>query len=122
VEAGVGVTRHILNHLPEVTLRRMRVASVTGLQQFRGDIAALRDLVEIRLLRLNGQAHWRLRSAGGEALLIPVDAAGAEVLAHGFTALPGLDMGAVSQALAHVSEQPDATRLVWRRPDHGGLT
>lgn len=87
-----------------------------------GGEIALRDLVEIRLLRLNGQAHWRLRSAGGEALLIPVDAAGAEVLAHGFTALPGLDMGAVSQALAHVSEQPDATRLVWRRPDHGGLT
>ena len=87
-----------------------------------GGEIALRDLVEIRLLRLHGHPHWRLRSAGGEALLIPADAAGSDVLAHAFTALPGLDMGAVSQALAHVADQPDAMRTVWRRPDRGGLT
>ncbi len=80
-----------------------------------GEIA-LRDLVEIRLLRLKGRGHWRLRSATGEALLVPVDAAGADALAHAFTALPGLDMGTVSAALAHVADQPDAVRTVWRRP------
>lgn len=81
-----------------------------------GGEIALRDLVEIRLLRLKGRGHWRLRSASGEALLVPVDAAGSEALADAFTALPGLDMGAVSTALAHVADRPDAVRTVWRRP------
>jgi hypothetical protein len=80
-----------------------------------GGEIALRDLVEIRLLRLKGRGHWRLRSATGEALLVPVDAAGSDALAHAFTALPGLDMGAVSAALAHVADQHDAVRTVWRR-------
>ncbi|MCF3973191.1 hypothetical protein L1965_05855 [Paracoccus sp. EGI L200073] len=86
-----------------------------GAESPGGEIA-LRDLSEIRLLRLRGHGHWRLGNATGEALLIPVDAAGAEALAHAFTALPGLDMGAVSTALAHVADQPDAVRTVWRRP------
>lgn len=81
-----------------------------------GGEIALRDLVEIRLLRLKGRGHWRLRNASGEALLVPVDAAGSDALAHAFTALPGLDMGAVSAALAHVADQADAVRTVWRRP------
>ena len=81
-----------------------------------GGEIALRDLVEIRLMRLKGRGHWRLRSASGEALLVPVDAAGSETLAHAFTALPGLDMGTVSAALAHVADQSDAVRTVWRRP------
>ena len=85
-------------------------ASVLG-----GEIA-LRDLVEIRLLRLKGRGHWRMRSASWEALLVPVDAAGSDALADAFTALPDLDMGAVSAALAHVADQPDAVRTVWRRP------
>ncbi len=76
----------------------------------------LRDLAEIRLLRLDGRAHWRLRSLGGEALLVPADAAGAGALADAFTALPGLDMGAVSAALAQIARQGDAMRAVWRRP------
>ena len=92
-----------------------------GATEMGGEIA-LRDLTEIRLLRLDGHAHWRLRSADGQALLIPVDAAGSDTLAHAFTALPGLDMGAVSQALAHVADQSDAMRTVWRRSDRGGLT
>lgn len=87
-----------------------------------GGEIALRDLTEIRLLRLRGQGHWRLRNAQGEALLIPVAAAGAETLADAFMTLPGLDMGAVSTALAHVADQPDAVRTVWRRPGQGGLT
>lgn len=80
-----------------------------------GGEIALRDLVEIRLVQLKGQGHWRLRNTAGEALLVPVDAAGSESLAHAFTALPGLDMGAVSTALAHVADQPEAVRTVWRR-------
>lgn len=86
-----------------------------GAAALGGEIA-LRDLIEIRLLRLKGHGHWRLRSRGGEALLVPVDASGAAALAHAFTALPGLDMGMVSAALAHLSDQPIAVRTVWRRP------
>lgn len=82
-----------------------------------GGQIALRDLTEIRLLRLRGHGYWRLRNGVGEALLIPVDAAGAATLADAFTALPGLDMGAVSTALAHVTEQRDAVRVVWRNSD-----
>ncbi|RMC37465.1 hypothetical protein [Paracoccus alkanivorans] len=81
-----------------------------------GGEIALRDLTEIRLLRLKGRGYWRLRSSTQEALLVPVDAAGADGLAHAFTALPGLDMGALSAALSHVAEQGDAVRTVWRRP------
>lgn len=92
-----------------------------GAASLGGEIA-LRDLSEIRLLRLRGHGHWRLRSADGQALLIPVDAAGAETLAYAFTALPGIDMGAVSVALAQVAEQAEAVRTVWRRPGGGGLT
>lgn len=92
-----------------------------GAAALGGEIA-LRDLTEIRLLRLQGRGHWRLRNGQGEALLIPVDAAGAASLADAFTSLPGLNMGAVSNALAHVSEQQDAVSTLWRRSDHGRLT
>lgn len=86
-----------------------------GATEMGGEIP-LRDLTEIRLLRLDGHAHWRLRSQTGEALLIPADAAGAGALADAFTALPGMDMGAVSAALAQVAHQDTAMRTVWRRP------
>lgn len=82
----------------------------------RGGEIALRDLSEIRLMRVQGQAHWRLRSVSAEALLVPADALGASALADAFTALPGLDMGMVSTALAQVADQKDAIRTVWRRP------
>ena len=59
-----------------------------------GGEIALRELSEIRLLRLNGQRHWRLKSLDGQALLIPVDAPGADALASAFASLPGLDLGA----------------------------
>lgn len=86
-----------------------------GATELGGEIA-LRDLVEIRLLRLNDHPHWRLRNAAGEALLVPADAAGSDALAHAFTALPGMDMAAVSAALAQIGSQGDAMRTVWRRP------
>lgn len=77
-----------------------------------GGEVALRDLTQIRLICLDGQAHWRLRTRGGEALLIPVEAAGAAALADAFAALPGFDLGAASAALA----ANDAFRTVWQRP------
>ncbi|PAU97180.1 hypothetical protein [Paracoccus salipaludis] len=78
-----------------------------------GGEIALRDLSQIRLIRLDGRAHWRLKTQGGEALLIPVEAAGAAALADAFAALPGFDLGAASAALA----ANDAFRIVWQRKD-----
>lgn len=87
-----------------------------GASTLGGEIA-LRDLVEIRLLLVLGQPHWRLRNRHGEALLVPVDAAGAEALVHAFTALEGLDMGALSHALQQLSAGKATMRTVWRMPD-----
>lgn len=79
-----------------------------------GGQVALRDLVEIRLLHLAGRDHWRLRTADGQALLIPLESAGAARLADAFEALPGLDMGRVAAAM---SQKPGAgSRIVWTRP------
>lgn len=84
-----------------------------------GGEMALRDLSEIRMLRLNGRRHWRLKSADGQALLLPVDAAGAEMLASAFAALPGVDMGRISAAL---SKDAPAIQTVWTRPARDALT
>lgn len=82
-----------------------------GARALGGEVA-LRDLSQIRLIRLQGRTHWRLRTRDGEALLIPVEAAGAAALADAFAALPGFDLGRASAALA----SGDALRLVWQRP------
>lgn len=84
-----------------------------GARALGGEIA-LRNLVEVRLLTLRGQPHWRLRSADGEALLIPVEAAGAETLADAFAVLPGFDMAAAAQALDG-GPDVETVRTVWRR-------
>lgn len=82
-----------------------------------GGEVALREVAEIRVLRLNGRGHWRLRTRGGEALLIPVDAAGAGVLADAFAALPGADLGHIAEGLARASAPGGPAVLsVWRAP------
>lgn len=77
-----------------------------------GGEVALRDLKDIRLIRLRGHAHWRLRTTGGEALLIPVEAAGAPALADAFAALPAFDLGRAAAALSGDA----AFATVWERP------
>jgi hypothetical protein len=83
-----------------------------------GGYAALPDIIELRLLTMGGRRLWRLRQADGQALLIPVDAAGADRLFDAFASLPGMDSAALLAAL----EAPPAgggasdLRLVWSRP------
>ena len=82
-----------------------------------GGEVALRDLAEIRVLRLHGRPHWRLRTRGGEALLVPADAAGADGLADAFAALPGADLGRIAAALARAeAEGGPAVLTVWTAP------
>ncbi|QPZ92459.1 hypothetical protein [Thioclava electrotropha] len=78
----------------------------------------LRELAEIRLLTLQGQQYWRLRSLSGEALLIPLDAAGADALYDAFASLPGIDMGKISAAL----DQQTAAQSLWTRKQVSRLT
>jgi hypothetical protein len=76
-----------------------------------GGYVALRELVELRMIRVQGQPHWRLKQSDGQVLIIPAAAAGAEQLFDAFSALPGVDMSAISAAL----DAPGDTHLVWRR-------
>ncbi len=91
-----------------------------------GGFVALPDLVELRLLTMRGRRLWRLKQADGQALLVPVDAAGAEKLYDAFAALPGMDVGALVAALAPTGTAggtaiaADAeTRVIWRRAGAG---
>lgn len=89
-----------------------------GARLLGGEIS-LRELAEIRLLMIGGRQHWRLKSTDGQALLIPVDAAGAARLGEAFATLPGADMGRISAAIG----QNSATfQTVWTRPDRVRLT
>lgn len=75
-----------------------------------GGYVSLVELVELRLIRLRGQRVWRLRQADGQALLIPVAAAGADRLFDAFATLPGLDSQELLAALDGAGD-----RVVWRR-------
>lgn len=87
-----------------------------------GGAVSLPDLVELRLLTLRGRRVWRLKQSDGQALLIPVEARGAEALFDAFAALPGLDTGDLVAALqggaaegARVVALASENRLVWAR-------
>ena len=86
-----------------------------------GGEVALRDLTRISVLPLSGQLHWQLRTRDGQAMLIPVAAAGADRLAIAFASLPGIDMGRVSAAIAPGRDGP-AMQTVWTIERHPRLT
>jgi hypothetical protein len=77
---------------------------------------ALRDLAEIRLLVLRGSPHWRLKQTDGQALLIPLDAAGADQLYDAFASLPGVDMARLSAAAAMRAGAQPTVQTLWKRP------
>lgn len=87
-----------------------------------GGFVALPELVELRLLTMGGRRLWRLKQTDGQALLIPVDAAGAERLYDAFASLPGMDTAALLAALQGpetgitLPAGASQMRLVWSRP------
>lgn len=89
-----------------------------------GGEVAIRDLVDIRLVVVNRQACWRLRAITNEALLLPVNAGGAEVLADAFSSLPAMDLGVLVQARRMAERgRPPPLQSLWRHPDAArGLT
>lgn len=80
----------------------------------RGGFLSIPGMVEIRLLSRPGERAWRIAQEEGPALLIPVDALGAERLFDVFAGLPGLDMGQLLAALE--ARDGPADRPVWHRP------
>lgn len=95
-----------------------------------GGFVSLPDLVEIKLITLRGRRVWRLKQTDGQAILVPVDASGAERLFDAFATLPGLDSATLLAALetpavaggrpgALVPDGMAGMRLVWRRPGAG---
>jgi len=91
-----------------------------------GGFLSLQELVELRILSLRGQRVWRLKQADGQALLIPVDAKGAERLFDAFANLPGMDSAALIDALQPARRQgllpvtaAAEMRLIWRRKGQG---
>lgn len=95
-----------------------------------GGFASLEELLEIRLMTLQGRRMWRLKQRDGQVILIPVDAAGADQLFDAFSSLPGMDSAALVAALHPVSAQntgqslPQSAvtaemRLVWHRKGAG---
>ena len=91
-----------------------------------GGFLSLTELVELRILSLRGRRVWRLKQDDGQALLIPVDAKGADRLFDAFANLPGMDTGALVAALAPSSLPKAAaltlaaeTRVIWRRQGKG---
>ena len=91
-----------------------------------GGFLSLQELTELRLLSLRGRRLWRLKQADGQALLIPVDAKGAERLFDAFANLPGMDTAGLVAALEPSSLPEGAaltlaaqTRVIWRRGGQG---
>jgi hypothetical protein len=64
-----------------------------------GGYVAIPELTELRLVTMYGRRMWRLKQADGQAVLVPVDAAGAERLFDAFASLPGMDMAALMAAI-----------------------
>ncbi|MFN4154840.1 MAG: hypothetical protein ACK4HF_09310 [Paracoccaceae bacterium] len=94
-----------------------------------GGFVSLRDLVELRLISIRGRRLWRLKQADGQALLIPVESAGAEALFDAFSALPGMSSASLVNALAPVPGTGSRAvmaggenRVVWRRTGRGAVT
>ncbi len=105
-------------------------AQVGYLGPTEGGFLSLEELVELRLMAMQGRRMWRLKQADGQALLIPVDAKGAERLFDAFAALPGMELGALMRALdvapggsagAAAAPNLSETLVVWRRPAQARL-
>ncbi|MGL6211938.1 MAG: hypothetical protein ACRC14_19100, partial [Paracoccaceae bacterium] len=91
-----------------------------------GGFVSLTEMTELRLLALRGRRVWRLKQADGQALLIPVEAAGAERLFDAFASLPGLTSADLLAALdgdapqgGQVLTLAASSRLVWARDGKG---
>lgn len=101
-----------------------------------GGFISLDEAVELRVVSMRGRRLWRIKQADGQAMLVPVDAAGAGQLFDAFAGLPGMDVTALARAatatrpvLSAVPDRRDLVSagvpemtLIWRRSAKAGLT
>lgn len=85
---------------------------VTYFGPLTGGAVALRELSRLKLDGSLRPAHWMLEQKDGPALMIPVDAAGADALFDAFATLPGLR---TERMLAQLQDKPDAAVVIWER-------
>jgi hypothetical protein len=82
-----------------------------------GGAVALSELIELQVMMLGDkQRCWRLKQIDGQALLVPMTAAGAERLYDVFSTLPGISDRVLTEALRHDGPVP---RILWRKLDQG---
>ncbi len=99
-----------------------------------GGFVSVTELTELRIAWANGRRHWRLKQADGQALLIPVEAVGADRLFDAFAALPGMGTqdlitaldgqsgAAAGRGLAPVLGGATVGPVIWRRQSLLALT
>ena len=78
-----------------------------------GGSVALRDLSRIELAGGGDTAVWRLYQPGQAALVIPVNADGAETLFDAFATLPGMRTGQMVSALNRRDVKDDHPVVIW---------
>ncbi len=97
-----------------------------------GGMIAIDDLAELRLVSAGARRLWRLTTAEGETLLIPIGAEGEAMLYDVLSGLPGMETGRLLAAAAGQAPPPGAgnlprlqavdSRVIWRRPARAVLT
>ena len=105
---------------------RVTEAQIAYMGPRTGGFIGLPDLAELRLLTLRGRRIWKLRSATGETLHIPVESAGADALFDAFATLPGMDTATLVAALSAETTTDSRVvalnaidRLIWARSGAG---
>lgn len=93
-----------------------------------GGEISLNDLADLHLLELQGRRVWRLKDLSGQAMLVPLEASGAERLFDALSALPGLNSAALVGALDRGTARATGSSLpvqnlqetrVWSRKGSG---
>ncbi|MBI1170803.1 hypothetical protein GC209_05330 [bacterium] len=126
---GIGVTMTVLALRKARFAQEVAAPGIVELDEAQvgyfapevGGFLSLDELVELRILALRGRRVWRLKQADGQALLIPVDAAGSDRLFDAFANLPGMDSAALVAALQTSAIPQEGltlaaeTRVIWRK-------
>ncbi len=96
-----------------------------------GGFISLNEAVELRLITMRGRRLWRIKQADGQAMLVPIDAAGGAQLFDAFASLPGMNVTALAAALDRpLAAQSGAQgialvgpemQVIWRRVAAPGL-
>ncbi len=112
---GEGVIEVVEGELRYFSPSAQIVGAATLPAPSAGGFLSLPDLAELRLIHVQNRGYWRLKTFDGQALMVPVDAAGHAALFDVFAALPNIDNAALLAALARPPASGMGTIVLWRR-------